>query len=159
MGTGSQPLRQVYLSNLADDLGRHLGCTPWEVMSQDRIDRFAVASGDTHWIHTDPDRARMETRLGKTLVHGTFTISQISARLHEVMEVPDAVSWMNYGYDRIRFPSPIVAEAQIRYGFVLEAAVPKRSGILLRFAATVEIKNEAKPGMLATFLTLVVPRA
>lgn len=154
-GTGQTSLR---LDTIGDRIGLSLGPTAWETVDQDRIDLFAQASGDTHWIHTDPEKAARETPFGGTLAHGYFTLSQVVTRLHQLIVVDDAGSWLNYGVETVRFPAPVPAGARIRYRFRLEEATPRGSATLLRFACETEIENGAKPAMTATILTLAFPK-
>ena len=151
--------QELRLGTIDGAVGTRLGPTAWEVVDQARIDRFAEATGDTHWIHTDPARAASEAPFGGTLAHGFFTLSQVVPRLHETVRVPDAASWLNYGLEAVRFPAPLRVGARLRYRFALEAATPRGAGIVLRFAATAEIEGGDKPAMTATFLTMAFPAA
>ncbi len=148
---------ELRLATIDRHIGAPLGPTAWEPVEQARIDLFAQASGDTHWIHTDPARAAREAPFGGTLAHGFFTLSQIVPRLHDTIVVPDAASWLNYGLESIRFPAPVRVGARIRYRFALEEATPRGAGIVLRFAATAEIEDGAKPAMTGAFLTMAFP--
>lgn len=148
---------ELRLRTVRDHLGAAFGPTAWETVAQDRIDLFARASGDTHWIHTDPERAARNAPFGGTLAHGFFTLSQIVPRLHDVIAVPDAASWLNYGLEAVRFPAPVRVGARIRYRFTLEDATPRGAGILLRFSCTAEIEDGARPAMTATFLSVAFP--
>jgi acyl dehydratase len=155
--TAGSEVAELRLERIAEHVGTTFGPTGWEVVNQERIDLFARASGDTHWIHTDPKRAARETPFGRTLAHGFFTLSQIAPRLHQVITVPDAASWLNYGLDSVRFPAPVPEGARIRYRFRLEGAVPRGAGIVLRFSCETEIEGGAKPAMTATFLAMAFP--
>lgn len=146
------------LGTLRDFVGRELGVSGWLAVDQDRIDRFAEVTGDRQWIHVDAERARRESPYGTTIAHGLLTLSLLPALRAEVGIVPDGVARVvNYGYDRIRFLSPVRSGARIRARVVLSAVEEKGGGVLLRTANTVEIEGEDRPALVADALTLLLP--
>jgi len=146
------------LDTLRDFVGRELGVSGWVTVDQDRIDRFAEVTGDRQWIHVDTERARRESPHGTTIAHGLLTLSLLPALRAEVGVVPDGVARVvNYGYDRIRFLSPVRSGARIRARVVLSAVEDKGEGILLRTANTVEVEGEDRPALAADALTLLFP--
>lgn len=146
------------LDTLRDFVGRELGVSGWVTVDQDRIDRFAEVTGDRQWIHVDAERARRESPHGTTIAHGLLTLSLLPALRAEVGVVPDGVARVvNYGYDRIRFLSPVRSGARIRARVTLSAVEEKGEGILLRTTNTVEIEGEDRPALVADALTLLLP--
>lgn len=146
------------LDTLRDFVGRELGVSGWLAVDQDRIDRFAEVTGDRQWIHVDAERARRESPHGTTIAHGLLTLSLLPALRAEVGVVPDGVARVvNYGYDRIRFLSPVRSGARIRARVTLSAVEEKGEGILLRTTNTVEIEGEDRPALVADALTLLLP--
>src|SRR5690606_15381221 len=115
-----RPMSAYTLDTLRDFVGRELGVSGWVTVDQDRIDRFAEVTGDRQWIHVDTERARRESPHGTTIAHGLLTLSLLPALRAEVGVVPDGVARVvNYGYDRIRFLSPVRSGARIRARVVL----------------------------------------
>ena len=139
--------------------GRELGVSGWHVVSQDMIDRFAEVTRDHQFIHVDPVRAA-ETPFGGTIAHGFLTLSLLSAlRQEAVPPFEGQAMGINYGFEKVRFPSPVKAGARVRGRFVLQKITPRSAGeVLLQYLATVEIDGEAKPAISAEWLTLAVLR-
>jgi acyl dehydratase len=138
-------------------VGTELGVSGWHVVSQDMIDRFADVTSDHQFIHVDPVRAA-ETPFGGTVAHGFLTLSLLSALGQEATSpIEGRVMGVNYGFDKVRFPSPVKAGARIRGRFVLNGIALRSAGeLLLRYQATVEIEGEAKPAVSAEWLVLAV---
>lgn len=146
------------LDTLNDFVGREVGVSGWLTVDQARIARFAEVTGDHQWIHVDPERARRESPTGTTIAHGLLTLSLLPALRAEVGVVPDGVPQVvNYGYDRIRFLSPVRSGARVRARVLLTAVEEKGGGLLLRTANTVEVEGEDRPALVADALTLLVP--
>ena len=146
------------LATLPAFLGTELGVTGWLTVEQSRIDQFAACTDDHQWIHTDVERARRESPLGSTIMHGYLTLSLLARFVFEVGMVPEGVSQVfNYGLERVRFLAPVKAGASIRDRVVLLAAEEKAPGrTLLRAQHTIEIQGESKPAMIAEALALLV---
>jgi acyl dehydratase len=140
---GERPLR-VLLDDLPSLLGKHLGYSDWHPVDQDLIDRFAALTGDRQWIHVNPWRAR-KGPFGATVVPGFLTLSLFTPLLSEVVVVEGAQLVVNYGLNRVRFPSPLVAGARVRLGIVLRAVDPVPGGVQAGLQATFESDRAAKP--------------
>ena len=87
-------------------VGTHLGFSGWHVITQERIDRFAEATGDAQWIHTDPVRAASGP-FGTTIAHGYLSLSLIPMMLGEIYRVDGISMGVNYGSNRVRFPAVV----------------------------------------------------
>ncbi|MBB3036260.1 MaoC family dehydratase [Hoyosella altamirensis] len=98
---------------LKDHIGTSLGTSSWTTVTQDQIDQFAEATGDTQWIHTDPERAKSGP-FGTTIAHGYLTLSLIPGVLYEVLEFGELGAALNYGLNRVRFPAPVPVGSVIR---------------------------------------------
>ena len=126
-------------------VGTDLGHTPWLTMTQERIDRFADATGDHQWIHVDPVRAAAGP-FGACIAHGYLTQSLASLFL------PQLVGWgrlkmgVNYGCEKVRFPAPVRVGDRIRGRGELVAAAPVPGGVQATIRVTVEIEGQDKPG-------------
>jgi acyl dehydratase len=94
-------------------VGQHLGVSDWLEITQDRIDRFADATGDHQWIHVDPVRAA-QGPFGRTIAHGYLTQSLVNHFLPQIVEVRGISMGVNYGADRVRFPAPVPVGSRVR---------------------------------------------
>jgi acyl dehydratase len=136
--------------------GQELGVSDWIVIDQAKIDAFAHATNDHQFIHVDPERARRETPFGGTIAHGFLSLSVLSALAYEAMPTLNGAAMsVNYGFDKIRFLTPVRAGKKVRARFVLsEATMKSPKELLARTATTLEIENEPKPGLIADWLGL-----
>lgn len=134
-------------------IGREVGTSGWVEVTQERIDRFADASGDRQWIHVDPERARREAPQRKTIAHGFLTLSLLSELSREAVEVKgDFRMRINYGVNRVRFPSPVPSGARVRARFTLVSVEDFSGGAQLTWSATVEIEGMEKPAVAAEWI-------
>jgi acyl dehydratase len=125
----------------------------WFTLDQARINAFAEATQDRQWIHVDTERARRDLPEGKTIGHGFLTLSLLSFLVKEALAVRIEFSRaINYGLNRVRFPSPVPAGAQIRARCTLASVEDVAGGIQLCWAVTVEVKDVSKPAMVAEWL-------
>ena len=145
------------LDEIRAKVGQSLGASGWLDVTQDRIAAFADATDDHQFIHIDPKLAA-QTPFGGTIAHGFLSLSLLSRMAADVMQVPDTTKMaVNYGLDRVRFLAPVKSGKRVRGRFVLDGADDKPGGqILLRHLVTVEIEDEDKPAVSATWLTLIV---
>ena len=134
------------VSSVLGAVGQDLGATEWLTMTQDRIDKFADATGDHQWIHVDPVRSAAGP-FGACVAHGYLTQSLASYFL------PDLVRWdrlkmgLNYGCEKVRFPAPVRVGARIRgRGQVLAAVPVGGDGVQVTIRVTIEIEGGDKPG-------------
>lgn len=108
------------LKSLKQYEGREFPATGWFVVTQDRIQRFADAIEDRQWIHLDPDRARRESPFGGTVAHGFLTLSLLSYFLRQTIHIRSGIAMsVNYGLNKVRFPSAVRAGSQIRARVIL----------------------------------------
>ncbi|HMT04753.1 MAG: MaoC family dehydratase [Solirubrobacterales bacterium] len=96
-------------------VGRQVGPTGWREVTQEMIDTFADLSGDHQWIHVDVERSQTESPFGSTIAHGNLTLSMIDGFRLDLVEVRDGFSLgVNYGWNRVRFPSPVPVGSKVR---------------------------------------------
>lgn len=140
-------------------VGAEVGVSQWRTVSQRTIDRFADATDDHQFIHTDPERAARETPYGGTIAHGFLLLSLLSPMVFEAVPALTGASMgVNLGFENVRFLVPVRAGARIRARFVLAALKPRPSGIAeLSYDVTVEIDKSRKPALTARWLTLAMP--
>jgi acyl dehydratase len=152
-------MQQAIFTSVADlerMHGERVGESAWRTVTQALIDDFARVSGDHQWIHVDPERARRESPLGTTIAHGFLTLSLLSSMTAEVISMPTARLSLNYGFDRLRFVSPVPAGSEIRGTFAIEDVRRLDNGAQITWRAEVEIRAAPKPALAALWLTRVV---
>lgn len=138
-------------------IGREVGLSPWRTIDQNLIDSFAAVTGDHQFIHVDPARAA-QTPFGSTIAHGMLVLSLVSAMASETLPViHDSVMGINYGFDRVRFISPVPVGSRLRGRLVL-TELTRRSPdqVLTRYAVTIEREGAEKPAATADWLTITV---
>ena len=138
--------------------GEELGVSAWLEVSQDRVDRFAEATGDDYWIHTDPIRANATSPFGVTVAHGYLTLSLVTYLSRQIARVEDCGTAINYGVDRVRFINPVRIGSKIRARQAILSVTPlKELGVKLINEFIVEIESENKAACIARTLTLYLP--
>ena len=143
-------------------VGGELGVSGWLTITQQRIDAFGAVTDDVEPMHNDPDWCRDHSPYGRPIAHGFLTLSLLTRFLHEVTAnamAGDARHTgfpLNYGFDRVRFLSPVPVDSRVRCRVVLAGAESREAGELFRFAVTVEIEGEPKPALVAEWLSLWV---
>ena len=140
-----------------DMVGKEVGVSSWHLVDQPRIDTYADVIEDHQFIHVDPERAKKETAFGTTIAHGFLTMSLLSIMSYEVMPVIAGTTMgVNYGFDKLRFISPVRSGKRVRGRFVLaEARLRKPNELQSRTNVTVEIEGEDKPALVADWLGLI----
>jgi acyl dehydratase len=133
-------------------VGQHLGHSEWLAITQERVDQFAEATDDHQWIHVDPERAERESPFGRTIAHGYLTLSLVSSLIAQIVEATGFRMGINYGADKIRFPTPVPVGSRIRASATLDEATPFEGGVQMNLGITVEIEGQAKPAMVASIL-------
>ena len=139
------------LDELQSLVGETLGTSDWIVVDQDRIDRFAQATGDKQWIHTDPQRAAAGP-FGGTIAHGFLTLSLLPEMAASAFEIADTRMGVNYGLNRVRFPAPVPSGSRLRGHFKLLEFAALGGGAQLTLEATMEREGSTKPVCVAESL-------
>jgi acyl dehydratase len=129
--------------------GQDLGQTGWMELTQDRINTFADATDDHQWIHTDPERAKSGP-FGTTIAHGYLTLSLLIPLFGELLEIGGVRMSVNYGLEKVRFPSPVPVGSKIRLaGTVVSVDDVPGDGVQMRLDFVVEIDGSPKPACVA----------
>ncbi|MEL6997948.1 MAG: MaoC family dehydratase [Pseudomonadota bacterium] len=156
MADGSNPYMRepVPLSEIVALQGQEIGVTRWFAMDQARIDAFADCTEDWYFIHTDPDKAKAETPWGGTIAHGFLTASLLSAMAYEIVPRIEGVAHgVNYGFEKLRFVSPVPTGSNVRGRFTLKKADTSKAGeITLTYGVTVEIEGMGRPALAADWI-------
>ena len=129
--------------------GKELGTSSWVEITQDRVNQFAEATGDHQWIHVDVERAKTESPFGGPIAHGYLTLSLIIPMYSEVLVVSDAKMGVNYGLNKVRFPSPVTVGAKVRLTATLKDVEEVAVGLQLTLTAVIEREGGDKPVCIA----------
>jgi len=134
-------------------VGKEIGVSDWLVISQDRINAFADATGDRQWIHLNAERAKRESPFGKTIAHGFLTLSLISHLMQQTVQIRTGSRLaVNYGLNRVRFPAPVREGSRIRGHFTLASFKDLGDSYEAIFNCSVECEGLEKPACVAEWL-------
>jgi acyl dehydratase len=136
------------LNDLASYVGKELGTSSWVDVDQDRINAFADATDDHQWIHVDAERAK-DGPFGGTIAHGYLTLSLLIPMWTDILEVGDVQTMMNYGLNKVRFPSPVPSGSKIRARATLASFETIPGGAQLAVDILVERQGGDKPACVA----------
>ena len=133
--------------------GKGLPTGEWYTVTQQMINDFANATLDKQWIHVDEERAAKESPFKSTVAHGFMSVAMISRMLEEMFVVKSVKMGLNYGLNKVRFPSPVPVNSELRmHTSVKDIEDINNNGIKITFSCTIEIKGQEKPACVAEFL-------
>lgn len=144
-------------------LGEEIDVGSWLTIEQDRIDRFAGVTGDEQWIHTDPERARVESPFGETIAHGFLTLSLLpkltgsNSPEYFREHYPGMNRRLNYGLNKVRFPAPVRSGRRVRARTRVKDVSRAGEGMEIVYTFTIEIENEDKPACVAEQVFRLLP--
>lgn len=149
--------KKVTVADIPQSIGKEVGLSDWRVVSQDMINKFADATDDHQFIHTDPEKAK-ETPFGGTIAHGFLTLSLLSTLAYEALpELEGQTFGINYGFDKVRFMAPVKTGSKVRARFIVSEAEIRPSGrIVFHYNVTLEIENSKKPALTADWITIAM---
>lgn len=130
-------------------VGEHLGFSEWHEVTQEQVNLFADATGDHQWIHVDPERAAKESPFGGPIAHGYLTISLAPKLLPQVLRVDGISMGVNYGINKLRFPTPVPVGGRLRAGASLAAVDDIAGGAQVTLDVTFEVEGKDKPACVA----------
>ena len=138
---------------LREKIGTLIGTSNWYLLDQDRINQFAAVTLDEQFIHTDPEKAAT-TPFGSTIAHGFLTLALLPAMGGDVIPKLDGhVMSVNYGFEKLRFLSPVPASSRVRGHFTLSSLDVRKPGeVTLLWEVTIEIDGKEKPALYAEWL-------
>ena len=142
----------AHVADLAPCVGQEVGTSDWVVVTQSSIDQFAQATGDAQWIHVDPVRAAAGP-FGTPVAHGFLTLSMLSRLFAAAIAFGDVRMSLNYGLDRVRFPSPVPVGSRLRAVCVLKSFEVIAGGAQVTLTVTIEREGGAKPACVADWVT------
>jgi acyl dehydratase len=144
---------QTVLQDLKGRVGKEAKVGDWFTVDQKRINLFADATEDHQWIHVDPDRAKKESPFKDAVAHGFLTLSLLPSLTREVQggsaPIEGVKLAVNYGLNKVRFPSPVKVNSRIRTKSVLKEVTEVEGGIQMVREVTVEIDGQSKPACVA----------
>lgn len=147
------------LQELRSRVGTVLGPTAWRRVEQSDIDTFARLSGDRQWIHTDVERAARESPYGTTIAHGNLTLALVDGFRDELFAVTeDAAMGVNMGYDRVRFPAPVLSGSDVRATLEVVSVRERDAWIEVVQRFVLEVRGAERPCCVADSIVRVLPR-
>ena len=155
MSVADQKTTSLGLKTLRQKVGQEVGRSSWIVVDQAMIDGFANLTDDCQFIHVDPIRASAETPFGGTIAHGFLTLSLLSKMAYDALpNIDGSTLGLNYGFDKIRFLSPVPEGSRIRARFCLVALDEEKPGeVTSTYGVKIEIDGHEKLALAATWLT------
>jgi acyl dehydratase len=145
------------LADLAACVGQEVAVSEWTTVTQEQVNRFAEATGDHQWIHVDVERAKAGP-FGAPIAHGFLTLSLLPMFFDTTLDIRGARMGVNYGLNRVRFPSPVPVGSRLRGRLTLQAAEPiERDGLQITWAVVVEREGGDKPACVAESIARLYP--
>jgi acyl dehydratase len=136
------------LEEFHDLVGKQIGYSEWQTITQEQVNLFADATDDHQWIHVDPEAAK-KGPFGGPIAHGYLTLSLAPILLNKVLDIPGMTYGINYGANKVRFPSPVPVGAQLRMGVTVASAEDVAGGVQVVFDLVFELKDAPKPACVA----------
>ncbi len=133
-------------------VGQVLGISEWHRITQEQINKFADATLDHQWIHTDPERAKKESPFGTTIAHGYLSVSILAYHWEQIVEVNNVKMLVNYGMDNLKFGQPVLVDSEVRILAKLKSIKDLRGISKAEIDVTMEIKDGKKPAFDATVI-------
>lgn len=145
----------------AGQVNAFLARSGWLRITQERITTFAEATGDHYFIHTSPERAAIESPFGGTIAHGLLTLSLVPMLWEDVRPpMPDVSLSVNYGFNRVRFVTPVKCNDRIRARFEIRETSQRKPGEQrVCYGVTIEIEGSERPAMIADWQVLYFTNA
>lgn len=153
-------MKHYTMAQLPGLVGQDLAVSDWLAVEQDRINLFAQATDDHQWIHVDVERAKAGP-FGAPIAHGYLTLSLIAGFSQRNVAIDDAAMSVNYGMNKVRFPTPVKVGSKVRARMTLQSCEPitggpsGKGGLQLVTLVTVEIEGSAKPACVAETVRMV----
>ena len=133
------------IDGLRELQGQHLGFSDYIEVTQEQVNLFAEATGDHQWIHVDVERAKRESPFGGPIAHGYLTLSLGPRLVPQVVRVEGITMGVNYGCDKVRFPSPVPVGSKLRVGAELIDIADVPGGVQVKMRLTFEVEGAEKP--------------
>jgi acyl dehydratase len=148
-------MKTIAFDDLPSLAGQEIGASDWVEISQDRINKFADATGDHQWIHVDTERAAKELPTKSTIAHGYLTLSLIPMLTQQILKVTGVTQGINYGSNKVRFTSMVPVGSRVRARQVMKSVTPKAGGLQVVNEVTIEIEGQDRPACVAETISLL----
>ncbi|MGY6741814.1 MAG: MaoC family dehydratase [Cecembia sp.] len=135
-------------------IGQELGVSDYHQITQEQINKFADATLDHQWIHTNPERAKSEGAFGDTIAHGYLTLSLVPYLWEQIVQVQNLKMMVNYGIENLRFAQAVLVNNEVRLNAHLKNVVNLRGTIKAEVDVKLEIKDQRKPAFTGTLVFL-----
>jgi acyl dehydratase len=143
-------------ADIAAAVGQELGVSDWLTVTQERVNTFAEATGDHQWIHVDVEKTGRESPFGGPIAHGYLSLSLLPMLGWQIYTIEGATMGINYGSNKVRFPTPVKVGSAVRLRSVLTSADRLPDGsVQMVVNQTLEIDNSAKPALVAETVSRV----
>ncbi|MBN2663106.1 MAG: MaoC family dehydratase [Bacteroidales bacterium] len=135
-------------------VGKEIGVSTYLQITQEQINKFADATLDHQWIHTEPERAKKESPFGTTIAHGYLTISLLKYFWDDLVEVQNVKAMINYGIEKFKFGEPVLVQSKVRVRLFIHSATNLRGICKVQTKVKMEIEGKQKPAFegIVTFL-------
>ena len=150
-------MKTIKYAEIAKHVGEEMGVSEWVKIDQERVNKFAEATGDHQWIHLDVERAKRELPTKGTIAHGYLTLALIPMLSSQIMRIDGVSRGINYGSNKVRFTSMVPTGARVRARQKLLSAEPKGGGLQMINEVAIEIEGQDRPACIAETISLVYP--
>ena len=150
-------MKVIKLSEVSKHVGEELGVSEWVLIDQDRVNKFADATGDHQWIHIDVERAKRELPTKGTIAHGYLTLSLIPFLASKISRIDGVTRGINYGSNKVRFTNMVPVGSRVRARSKIVAAEPKGPGMQITNEVTIEVEGQDRPACVAETISIVYP--
>jgi len=140
------------IAELESAVGTHVADSPWITVTQEMIDKFAEVTGDRQWIHVDVERAERESPFGAPIAHGFLTLSLLSTMIQRSLRVENLAMSVNYGFERVRFVSPVRVGSEIRASLTVGEVKRTEDGAQVTWNVEVRVRDAERPALVAAWL-------
>ena len=148
-------MKTVAFEDLPGLAGQEVGVSDWVLIDQDRISKFADATGDHQWIHVDIERAKKEMPGGKTIAHGYLTLSLIPMLGNQILRVTGVSRGINYGANKVRFTNMVPVGSRVRGREKILSVEARAGGLQMIAEMTIEIEGQERPACVAETIGLI----
>lgn len=148
-------MREIALADLPNYAGQEVGVSDWLEITQDRVNRFADATGDHQWIHVDVERATKE--LGGTIAHGYLVLALIPMLARNIVSYVGLGRGLNYGINKVRFTNPVPTGGRIRMRMTVKSISQRAGAYHMINECSIEVENESRPACVAEVVSLLYP--
>ena len=148
----------THFDKIDELIGQKIGTSDWLQIDQERVNKFAEATGDFQWIHVNPERAAREFMAGGPIAHGYLTLSLLPGLMQDILKVEGVGHGINYGSNKVRFTNMVKVGARVRAHQTLKGVEKRKDGgKQMTYEVTVEIEGQERPALIAETLGLMYP--